>query len=119
MASERQSIIEGIAELAAGQMGDDGEGAQQMVDRLTNDESASLGEFEPDSLDLVEVTMAVDDAFGINTEDEEVEGLENIGQYADLVLRKGGELTETGRQQIEQIKDKRQKNLQEESEDGS
>lgn len=41
-----------------------------------------------DSLDLVEFVMALEEAFDINIEDTELEGVETVGQAFDLVKSK-------------------------------
>ena len=43
---------------------------------------------DADSLDLVELVMALEEEFGIEVPEEELEGIETIGQAYDLVAGK-------------------------------
>jgi len=56
-------------------------------DKVVHEASAkdNLG---ADSLDLVELIMALEEAYGIEIEDEETEYLKNIGELHALVERK-------------------------------
>ena len=45
-------------------------------------------DLDADSLDLVELVMALEEEFGIEVPDEELEGLETVGQAYDLVAGK-------------------------------
>ena len=54
-------------------------------------EDASFGDdLDADSLDLVELVMALEDEFDINVDEEELEGIETVGQAFDLVTSKLG-----------------------------
>jgi acyl carrier protein len=54
--------------------------------------SASFGEdLEADSLDLVELVMALEEAFEITVEEEELDGVETVGQAFRLVTSKAPE----------------------------
>jgi len=45
-------------------------------------------DLDADSLDLVELVMALEEEFDITVEEEELDGVETIGQAADLVQGK-------------------------------
>ena len=45
---------------------------------------------EADSLDLVELVMALEEEFGIEVPEEDLEGIETVGQAYDLVVSKIG-----------------------------
>ena len=45
-------------------------------------------DLDADSLDLVELVMALEEEFGIEVPEEELEGIETIGQAYDLVAGK-------------------------------
>ena len=47
-------------------------------------------DLDADSLDLVELVMALEEAFDIEVPEEELEGIETIGQAFDLVKGKLG-----------------------------
>ena len=56
------------------------------ADRSSLSEDTSFGDdLDADSLDLVEVVMSLEDRFGIAIPEDELEGVETIGQAADLV----------------------------------
>ncbi|MCB1006006.1 MAG: acyl carrier protein [Acidimicrobiales bacterium] len=58
-------------------------------DQVTRD--ASFGDdLDADSLDLVELVMALEEAFDITVDEEELEGIETVGQAFDLVKGKLG-----------------------------
>lgn len=57
------------------------------ADRSSLSESTKFGEdLDADSLDLVEVVMSLEDRFGIAIPEDDLDGVETIGQAADLVL---------------------------------
>lgn len=64
------------------------------VDVLSVDPSkitpeASFGDdLDADSLDLVELVMALEEEFGIEVPEEELEGVETVGQAYELVTGK-------------------------------
>ena len=64
------------------------------VEVLSVDESAVVkdakfgDDLDADSLDLVELVMALEEEFGIEVPEEELEGVETIGQAYDLVVGK-------------------------------
>jgi acyl carrier protein len=52
---------------------------------------AKLGDdLDADSLDLVELVMALEEEFGIEVPEEDLEGVETVGQAYDLVVAKLG-----------------------------
>ena len=64
------------------------------VEVLSVDESAVVKEakfgddLDADSLDLVELVMALEEEFGVEVPEEELEGVETVGQAYDLVVGK-------------------------------
>ena len=49
--------------------------------------AAKFGDdLDADSLDLVELVMALEEEFGIEVPEEDLEGVETVGQAYDLVL---------------------------------
>jgi acyl carrier protein len=47
-------------------------------------------DLDADSLDLVELVMALEEEFGIEVPEEDLEGIETVGQAYDLVVAKMG-----------------------------
>ena len=47
-------------------------------------------DLDADSLDLVELVMALEEEFGIEVPEEDLEGIETVGQAYDLVVAKLG-----------------------------
>ena len=47
-------------------------------------------DLDADSLDLVELVMALEESFDIKVEEEELEGIATVGQAVDLVGSKAG-----------------------------
>ena len=45
-------------------------------------------DLDADSLDLVELVMALEEEFGVEVPEEELEGIETVGQAYDLVVGK-------------------------------
>lgn len=45
-------------------------------------------DLDADSLDLVELVMALEEQFGIDVDESELEGVETVGQAFDLVSSK-------------------------------
>lgn len=45
-------------------------------------------DLDADSLDLVELVMALEEEFNVSVEEEELEGIETVGQAYDLVVGK-------------------------------
>jgi acyl carrier protein len=51
-------------------------------------EASFADDLDADSLDLVELVMALEEEFDVNVEEEELEGIETIGAAFDLVTGK-------------------------------
>ncbi|MBI5090065.1 MAG: acyl carrier protein [Actinobacteria bacterium] len=64
------------------------------VEVLSVDASAVVPEakfgddLDADSLDLVELVMALEEEFGVEVPEEDLEGVETVGQAYDLVVGK-------------------------------
>ena len=64
------------------------------VEVLSVEESAVVPEakfgddLDADSLDLVELVMALEEEFGVEVPEEELEGIETVGQAYELVTAK-------------------------------
>ncbi len=71
-------ILEKVKELIAEQLGVDD------LDSITPTTSL-MNDLEADSLDAVEIVMAIEDDFGIEIPDEEAEGFKNIGDIVEYV----------------------------------
>jgi acyl carrier protein len=56
-------------------------------------EASFADDLDADSLDLAELVMALEDEFGITVEEEELGGIETVGQALDLVTGKLGAST--------------------------
>ncbi len=57
------------------------------ADKVTRE--ATFGEdLDADSLDLVELVMALEEEFDVTVDEEELEGIESVGQAFDLVTSK-------------------------------
>jgi acyl carrier protein len=67
-----------------------------LAEQLARDETevTSAARFEEDldadSLDLVEVVLALEEELGVNIPEEEMEGVKTVGQAVDLVAGKLG-----------------------------
>jgi acyl carrier protein len=65
-----------------------------VVEVLSVDESAVVPEasfgddLDADSLDLVELVMALEEEFGVSVPEEELEGIQTVGQAYELVTSK-------------------------------
>jgi len=51
-------------------------------------EARFADDLDADSLDLVELVMALEEEFDVTVEEEELEGIETVGQAFDLVVGK-------------------------------
>ena len=79
---ERTEIFAAVTRLAVDVLG---------VEPEAVDEEARFKEdLDADSLDLVELVMALEERFDITVPESELEGLETVGQALDLVLDKVG-----------------------------
>ncbi|MDH4145030.1 MAG: acyl carrier protein [Acidimicrobiia bacterium] len=57
------------------------------ADKVTR-EASFAEDLDADSLDLVELVMALEEEFGVTVEEEELDGIETAGQAYDLVAGK-------------------------------
>jgi len=60
---------------------------QVPADKVTPD-SRFAEDLDADSLDLVELVMALEESFDVTVEETELEGIETIGQAYDLIVAK-------------------------------
>ncbi len=60
---------------------------QVPADKVTRD-ARFVEDLEADSLDLVELVMALEESFDVSVEETELEGIETIGQAFDLINAK-------------------------------
>ena len=57
------------------------------ADKITKDASFA-DDLDADSLDLVELVMALEEEFDVIVEEEELEGIDTIGKAFDLIVNK-------------------------------
>jgi acyl carrier protein len=57
------------------------------ADKVTR-EARFAEDLDADSLDLVELVMALEEEFDVSVEEEELEGIETVGAAYDLVIGK-------------------------------
>jgi acyl carrier protein len=60
---------------------------QVPVEKITM-EASFAGDLEADSLEVVELVMALEEAFDITVEESELDGVETVGQAFELVTSK-------------------------------
>ena len=60
---------------------------QVPADKVTKD-AKFADDLDADSLDLVELVMALEEAFDITVEESELEGIETVGQAYELISAK-------------------------------
>ncbi|MGH9096735.1 MAG: acyl carrier protein [Acidimicrobiales bacterium] len=60
---------------------------QVPADKVTKD-ARFAEDLDADSLDLVELVMALEEAFDVSVEETELDGIETIGQAYDLITAK-------------------------------
>ena len=60
---------------------------QVPADKVTK-EARFTEDLDADSLDLVELVMALEETFDVSVEETELEGIETIGQAFDLISAK-------------------------------
>jgi acyl carrier protein len=60
---------------------------QVPADKVTK-EARFADDLDADSLDLVELVMALEEAFDVSVEETELDGIETIGQAYDLITAK-------------------------------
>jgi acyl carrier protein len=58
-----------------------------------NEQARFKEDLEADSLDLVELVMALEENFDISVPEEDLEGVTTVGQAVDLVVSKVGATT--------------------------
>ena len=80
MAQTQEEIVVTMKEVLASELGVD-EGKVTADARFKED-------LDADSLDLVEVVLALEEKFGIEIPDDEIAGVKTVGEAADLVLTK-------------------------------
>jgi acyl carrier protein len=56
-------------------------------DQVTR-EAKFADDLDADSLDLVELVMALEEEFGVEVPEDELEGIETVGQAYDLIAAK-------------------------------
>ena len=56
------------------------------ADKVTME--ATFEDLDADSLDLVELVMALEEEFDVSVDEEELDGIEKVGQAFDLVVGK-------------------------------
>ncbi|QZY54255.1 acyl carrier protein [Crassaminicella profunda] len=74
-------VFEKIKEIIIDQLGLDEDVEIKM-------ESSLMGDLEADSLDAVEIIMAIEDEFDVEVPDEDAEGFKNIGDIVNYVQEK-------------------------------
>ncbi|MGA2837293.1 MAG: acyl carrier protein [Acidimicrobiales bacterium] len=60
---------------------------QVPADKITK-EARFAEDLDADSLDLVELVMALEETFDVSVDETELEGIETIGQAYDLIVAK-------------------------------
>ncbi len=60
---------------------------QVPADKVTKD-ARFAEDLDADSLDLVELVMALEESFDISVDETELEGIETVGQAFDLIAAK-------------------------------
>lgn len=60
----------------------------QVPEDKVTPEATFANDLDADSLDLVELVMALEEEFGINVDESELEGVETVGQAFELVSSK-------------------------------
>ena len=80
MAQSRDEVIDTMKEVLASELGVD-------ADKVTG-EARFKEDLDADSLDLVEVVLALEEKFGIEISDDQIAGVKTVGEAADLVISK-------------------------------
>jgi len=80
MPESREAVVDTMKEVLSSELGVDAE-------KITAD-ARFKEDLDADSLDLVEVVLALEEKFGIEIPDEEIAGVKTVGEAADLVISK-------------------------------
>ncbi len=80
MAQSREEVIETMKDVLASELGVE-------ADKVTGD-ARFKEDLDADSLDLVEVVLALEEKFGIEISDDQIAGVKTVGEAADLVISK-------------------------------
>ncbi|MBP3481239.1 MAG: acyl carrier protein [Clostridia bacterium] len=63
--------------------------AEQLgVDEDSITAQTTIDDLGADSLDLVEAVMNIEEAFGVNIDDDEIENLKTVGDFLDYIANK-------------------------------
>ena len=63
--------------------------AEQLgVDEDSITVQTTIDDLGADSLDLVEAVMNIEEAFGVNIDDDEIENLKTVGDFLDYIANK-------------------------------
>jgi acyl carrier protein len=80
MAESRDDVVATMREVLASELDVD-------AGKVTAD-ARFKEDLDADSLDLVEVVLALEEKFGIEIPDDEIAGVKTVGEAADLVIAK-------------------------------
>ncbi len=80
MAQSRDDVVKTMQEVLASELDVD-------ADKV-NADARFKEDLDADSLDLVEVVLALEEKFGIEIPDDEIAGVKTVGEAADLVIAK-------------------------------
>jgi acyl carrier protein len=80
MAQSREEVVDTMKDVLSSELGVDAE-------KVTAD-ARFKEDLDADSLDLVEVVLALEEKFGIEIPDDEIAGVKTVGEAADLVISK-------------------------------
>ena len=80
MAQSREEVVETMKDVLASELGVEAE-------NVTAD-ARFKEDLDADSLDLVEVVLALEEKFGIEISDDQIAGVKTVGEAADLVISK-------------------------------